>query len=98
MASKPPRFRPSARADLEGIWREGVAHWSPDTADAYIRALLARIDLIAAHPEIARERHEFTPPVRIHPAGAHVVVYRIAEDHIDIIRIRHGREDWARGP
>lgn len=45
---------------------------------------------------MARERHEISPPVRIHPFKAHLVVYRV-EDNGDIliIRIRHGHEDWA---
>ena len=45
---------------------------------------------------MARERHEISPPVRIHPFRAHLVVYRINEDEsIFMIRIRHGHDDWS---
>lgn len=44
---------------------------------------------------MARERAELSPPVRIHPFKAHLVVY-LSESETDIliIRVRHGHEDW----
>lgn len=47
---------------------------------------------------MARVRGEFEPPVRIHPWKAHVIVYVIEGDDILVVRVRHGREDWARDP
>jgi toxin ParE1/3/4 len=101
MASSGPksyRLRPRARDDLEAIWLYTAARWSVDQADLYIRQLTRGMELLAAMPEIARERIELTPPVRIHPVASHLIVYRIDADHIDIIRIRHSREDWASDP
>jgi toxin ParE1/3/4 len=34
--------------------------------------------------------------VRIHPHRAHIIIYQDMGADILIIRIRHGREDWAR--
>ncbi|PST17318.1 type II toxin-antitoxin system RelE/ParE family toxin [Mesorhizobium plurifarium] len=46
-----------------------------------------------------RERFEISPPMRIHPFRARLVVYRIEEDgDVLIVRVRHGREDWAGDP
>lgn len=45
-------------------------------------------------PESARERTEFDPPVRILPSASHLIVYRIATDHIAILRVLGGRQDW----
>lgn len=45
-------------------------------------------------PGRARERPEFDPPVGIHPSGAHIVVYRIEGDHLAILRVLGGRQDW----
>ncbi|WP_341871205.1 type II toxin-antitoxin system RelE/ParE family toxin [Stappia indica] len=46
---------------------------------------------------MARERGEISPPVRIHPFKAHLVVYVMEEDGgILVVRIRHGHEDWSR--
>jgi len=92
------RLRPRALDDLEAIWLYTAAQWSVDQADLYIRQLTAGMDLLLEQPEIARERTELTPPVRIHPVASHLIVYRIEAEHLDIIRIRHGREDWTHDP
>lgn len=45
-------------------------------------------------PTLARERTEFTPPVRVHVHDQHLVVYRVEGDHIVILRLLGGRQDW----
>lgn len=90
------RLSPKAETDLEDIWRFGAAEWSPEKADQYLDRLLAVFDLLLAMPGIARERLEFTPPVRIHPTGTHLVIYRIEDDHLHIVRVLGGRQDWHR--
>lgn len=66
-----------------------------DQADRYADGLFALFDLIVEFPEIARERTEFSPPVRIHPSGAHLVMYRKTEAGIEIIRILHAHQNLA---
>ncbi len=56
------------------------------------------MERVALNPQIVRERNEFTPPVRIYTFRSHIVVFRDEGDHLDIIRIRHGSEDWAADP
>ena len=90
------RLTPQAEADVEGIWRYGAAEWSPEQADRYIDGLVAVFDLLRSMPRIARERTEFTPPVRIHPTGPHLVIYRIAAPHLEILRVVGGRQDWQK--
>jgi toxin ParE1/3/4 len=101
MAESRPEFyrlRPHAVEDLETIWLYTAMQWSIDQAELYIRELTAGLDFLVAHPETARERVELSPPVRIHCIAAHLVVYRIEPDYLDIIRIRHRREDWMSDP
>ena len=74
---KPYRLRPSALDDLEAIWLYTATQWSVDQADHYIRQLTAGLDLLSGQPEIARERSELVPPVRIHPVASHLIIYRI---------------------
>ncbi len=90
----PVRLSPLAETDLEDIWTYSAENWSVDQADRYVDALAAAFDTIAHMPEIARERSEFTPPVRIHPSAQHVIIYRIRPDHIEIIRVLGGKQDW----
>ena len=42
---------------------------------------------------MARERGEFRPPVRIHPSGSHLVMYRTEGQGIDIIRVLHAHQN-----
>lgn len=54
--------------------------------------------LIATNPQMARERGELSPPLRIHPFKSHLIVYRIEDDgDILIVRVRRGHEDWSSG-
>ena len=85
------RLTPAARKDLEGIWAytnesEGIER----TLD-YIDSIEAACDKLCAMPKMCRERKEYSPPVRICPHRQHLIVYKINEDHIDIIRILHVR-------
>ncbi len=88
------RLTPRAEADLEDIWLYTAQTWSPDQADTYIDNLVHTIDTLVAMPTIARERDEFDPPVRIHPAAEHLIIYRVAEPILLVIRILGGRQNW----
>ncbi|WCK69168.1 type II toxin-antitoxin system RelE/ParE family toxin [Agrobacterium tumefaciens] len=85
-----------AEEDIISIAEEGIRIFGALVARQYHDELFALLALIATNPRIARERHEISPPVRIHPFKAHPVVYRIIEDgSVFVIRIRNGHEDWA---
>jgi toxin ParE1/3/4 len=57
------------------------------------------LDLIAKNPQMAREREEISPPVRIHPFKAHLIVYQIEQNgSVFILRIRNAFEDWISDP
>lgn len=84
-----------ADADIEEILFKGAMQFGLQVADQYKRELNRTLDFLRLYPEASRERLEFSPPVRIHPFKAHVIIYRVSDDTVEIIRIRHGREDWA---
>ena len=86
-------LRPVAEADLSAIWLQGAARWGVDQAERYADGLFAVFDLLAEFPEMARERREFTPPVRIHPSGSHLVIYQLEGQGIEIIRILHSHQN-----
>jgi toxin ParE1/3/4 len=85
-----------AEEDIVSIAEQGIRSFGPQVAKRYYDELFAIFELIASNPRMARERHEISPPVRIHPFKAHLVVYQINDDgSIFVIRIRHAHEDWV---
>lgn len=93
MESKGWVLRPAAEADLSAIWLQGAEIWGIDQAERYSDGLFAVFDLLAEFPEMARERGEFTLPLRIHPSGSHLVIYRQEGQGVEIIRILHAHQN-----
>lgn len=93
-------YRLSRRAeeDLIDIYLASVEAFGPAQADRYQDVLEAAFDLIGRFPEIARERTEFDPPVRVHPCKSHLVIYLVGPDGPFIVRVRHAHEDWESSP
>lgn len=96
-SDEPGRYRlaPRALVDLEDIWRYTAEQWSLEQVDRYVDELTQVFQAIAALPMLARERTEFDPPVRIHVHGSHLVVYAVYDDHVAILRLLGGRQDWV---
>jgi toxin ParE1/3/4 len=83
-----------AVTDLEEIWRYSAEKWSIEQADTYTDDLTDTFDLLASMPTLGRERTEFSPPVRIHAHGHHLIVYTLKNNAVIIIRILGGKQDW----
>ncbi|MEM0987352.1 MAG: type II toxin-antitoxin system RelE/ParE family toxin [Pseudomonadota bacterium] len=95
----PYKLSRKAEDDLIHIYIEGVRLFGVPQADAYYDKLQHSLSIVANHPRIARERTELKPPMRIHPCGAHIIVYREQDDSdVLIVRIRHHAEDWISDP
>ena len=87
-------YTPAARTDLDDIWAYTVAKWGVDQAEVYLRGLGRAVETLRSNPSIARERKEFSPPVRIQRYGSHVIICRVEDRHLLIIRVVHVRRDW----
>ncbi|KKL19482.1 hypothetical protein LCGC14_2465040, partial [marine sediment metagenome] len=96
MAKTEPQYRltPAALSDLESIWLYTRDRWTADQADSYVEALQATFDTLLTMPQIARERREFSPPVRIHPSAGHVVIYVTTGHGLTILRVLGRRQNW----
>lgn len=60
--------------------------WSAAQADRYTDILEDTLERLLFMPELARERGEFDPPVRIHPSAEHLIIYRIEGNQLLILR------------
>ncbi|TPW26418.1 type II toxin-antitoxin system RelE/ParE family toxin [Martelella alba] len=89
------RLTRKAEGDLIAIYIAGVEGFGIAQAERYHAELGDVFDLLADNPYLARERTELSPPIRVHPHGSHIILYRIEDDSsILIVRVRHAREDW----
>jgi toxin ParE1/3/4 len=88
------RLSPAAKADINGIWDYTAETWSAAQANTYIRGLVKSLEMLVTFPEMASERQETIPPVRVHRHQSHLIIYRIEADHIAVIRILHYRRYW----
>ena len=89
----------AAEEDLIGIWLSGTERHGAARADRYQDGLEATFELLRQFPDLARERTELTPPLRVHPFGAHMILYLVRPDRtVFVVRVRHQREDWVSDP
>ena len=89
------RLSPAALSDLDAIWDYTLRLWSVDQAETYIRTIASDMSLLLRHPEIARERLEIRPAVRVYRSGSHLIIYRIEASWLDVLRIVHARQNWT---
>ncbi len=90
------RLTRAAEEDIILAYVEGVRTFGVDQAEAYHAKLERTFEILTDNPRLARERVEFSLPVRVHPCGAHMIVYTVDEsDDVLVLRVRHGKENWV---
>ena len=89
------RLAPQAVEDLDNIWFY-IATESIDAANRLVDSLTRRFLLLAQHPYMGRVRDEdFGPGSRSFALGEYVVLYRVQESSVLILRVVHGHRDLA---
>lgn len=73
------RLARQADQDLIDVYLTGVRTFGSMQAERYHTGLIAHFDLLATHPEIAHEREELRPPMRLHPYRASLVAYVVRD-------------------
>lgn len=90
------KFTQTAHQDIIDSYLYGLTHFGAAQAEQYESDLRHVIGLIADTPELAHERSEYRPAVRIHHFAKHYIVYRIEDDYILIIRLLRDEVDLSR--
>ncbi len=92
------RFRLSRDAanDLKEIYRYSFRQFGEAQADRYFAALDDCFALICQHPRLGRDYGRVKPDVRRHEHLRHSIYYRVAEDHVLILRVLGSERDPAR--
>jgi len=80
-----------ADSDPDDIWFYVASKsGSLEIADRLIDSLTKRFVLLASHPNLGRTRDDLRPGLRGFPVGEYVIIYRIAEHGILILRVVRG--------
>jgi toxin ParE1/3/4 len=91
------RYRPTALADLENIFRSVLrVSASPVTARRYIARIRERCRRITLLPLAGRPRDDLAPGLRTVPFERRaVIVYRIIGETVEVTNVFHGGRDYA---
>jgi plasmid stabilization system protein ParE len=90
------KLSPEAAADIREIW-EYIAR------DSFRAARRVRLDIfdacarLASNPRIGHQRDDLTSkPILFWPVGSYLIIYRISQKSIEIVRVVHGAQDVTR--
>ncbi len=83
---------PQAEADLEGIG-DRIADGNPARAVTYVRELRERVERIGEFPHAGPPRPQWGDGIRIAVHGKYLIVYRVRDETVQILRVVHGARD-----
>ncbi len=88
---------PQADSDLDDIWYYVASKsGSVESADRLIESITSRFSILASHPNIDRARdRDLRRGLRSFPAGEYLIIYRIRDEDVVILRVMRGSRDIA---
>jgi toxin ParE1/3/4 len=86
------RWTPDAARDLELISKH-IAETNPAAALRIVRAIYRSIEMLGAFPRRGRTGREAGTRELVLAPLRYVVVYRIKEEQVQILRIYHGAQE-----
>jgi toxin ParE1/3/4 len=91
------RRTPLADRDLEGIWLF-IAQDNQSAADRLLDTLNDKIYLLADNPRMGPARPDIAEDLRYLPVGSYLLLYRLIEGGIELVRAVHGARDLLQFP
>ncbi|MBN9890159.1 type II toxin-antitoxin system RelE/ParE family toxin [Salipiger abyssi] len=92
------RVSRKAASDLRSIARYTQDTWGAVQRRKYLEGLDSSFRRLAAMPQLAAQRYDIDPPVRIFRYESHLIVYVEEDSGVLILRVRHHSEDWMDAP
>lgn len=82
-----------AELDLDEIWNY-IAQDNIDAADRWINTLFDAFSSLAQTPGMGHKREDLTAfPILFWPVGAHLILYRVQKELIEIVAVTQGARD-----
>jgi len=86
------RIKPEAERDLIALWRY-VAASDAEAADKLLDSLHATSLMLADNPRAGRARDDIAKGFRYFPSGSYLILHRITNESIEVVRYLHGARD-----
>ena len=86
------RISDEAQRDLGGIGRH-IAQDNAARALSFIDEMTAEFRQVAERPRSSPVREDWHPDLRSGLHRPYVIVFRVADDYVDIVRVFHGARD-----
>ena len=83
--------RPAIR-DLESI-SSYFAEVSVEAGERFLQGFSKRCKQLASFPNMGRRYDDLNPGLQGLPLEGHIILYRILDDGIEIVRVANGRQD-----
>ena len=89
-------YSPRARRDQSHIWAEGWQRFGEEMADDYAERFDKTLrKMLGIFPGAGRQRPEFGPDIRSLPIVPYVVLYRVKNRRVVVLRIVHSHSDLS---
>ena len=92
---KPVEFSPEALADLEGIG-EYIGFENPSRARSYVDEIYRKALNVSTTPQAYPKRDDLRRDLRMAVHGLYLILFRIGDEYVEIVRILHGARDLPR--
>jgi toxin ParE1/3/4 len=89
-------FTKAAVSDLQSIRSYTLETWGSEQEQRYLHALWEKFEEILADPARWRRREDLFPGCRIAAQGKHVLLFRVEDAVLQVVRILHGAMDFPR--
>lgn len=86
------RLARRARQDLLNIWQY-IASDNQQAADQFIDLVTHHFEILGRNPRVGRRRDELRRGYRSFPVGNYLILYRIVDSGVCVMRVVHGRRN-----
>lgn len=86
----------AALSDLRSIRQYTLEHWGARQEDIYLERLWRRFERILENPRVHRFRNDLFPGCQLAVEGKHVILFRVRDDVLQIVRVLHSAMDFGR--
>jgi toxin ParE1/3/4 len=87
------RLTPLAVSDIEGIVGT-IAEDNPAAAGRWLDGVVKTCRKLGETPMLGVERSDVRKGLRLFPVGRYLILYRVASNGVDIVRVLHGARRW----